>query len=214
MKKISNLQFELLNFGLLSIPFVYLALNWAGSAESKVRQHNSLYIFMGLVVFMYLLPTLMAYIDSRSKDAALFLPNARTMRIVSTMFGVFYSSIAFREILFNGSKFHVGGSDFFLIIAIYFVIIGNYQSRVKANSAFNGLVLHFYSDKVQIKNNRYQGRAMMIVGVILFLLFCFLPEQNFDDGVWIFNLLTILGFSSAFLFAIFSTPRKERGRRI
>jgi hypothetical protein len=210
MKNLSKLQFELLNLAIILLPFIYLGLAWKESSEAKLTVHTGLYYAIGSVLLIYFMAMIIDVIDSNRANKENFIVNSRIMRIILTVSAAIYGFIIFPNMLEFQANKHNDNQFLLIWMSITMIIGGNYQARVKPNSAYNGLLLHFFGEDVQTKNNRYQARVLVALGIISLLFFSLPMKISKENTMIFFSSLVMIGLLSAFLYAVLSTPKSLR----
>jgi hypothetical protein len=206
--KLSRIPFELIYISITLSPFIYLGLAWGNSAEAAKNSHNGLYVMMSLVVGFYIFPTILNYFDRLDPETHTMAANGRILKLIWVLFG---ACLGFYGLLSDSSKF----DSIFrinILACIFMIIAGNYQSRIRPNSAYNALFMREYSDKVQAKANRYQGRVMILSGILLAIIFLIMPRTAFVESYSIAFVVSIISTFGPQYYAIFSTPSTERKR--
>jgi hypothetical protein len=209
--KLSKTQFEIICILVTLSPFVYLGLAWEGSTEAAKNNHSGLYIILSIVIGSYVVPTILNYFDQQNPSTDTMATNGKVLKLLLVLFGATAGFVGVYGKMLDANKLdsmYVTN----ILLCIFMIIMGNYQSRIRPNSVYNGLLMRDYSDKVQSKANRYQGRMMVLSGIVLVIAFSLLTRVGFLDGIVAVPFVSIMATVIPQYYAIYTTPPAERKR--
>ena len=181
-----TLKKEWLNWIIILLPFVFIALNWEkfpdripthfnfeGVADDYSSKVTGLILFPGINIGLYLLLLLIPYIDPRKKNYSMF---EGKWRIIRTFLHVFLSFMTLITCFISlGYKIDVGNVVCIGVLAL-FMVIGNYMGNIRSNY-FIGIRVPWTLENETVWNltHRFAGRIWVWGSILMIILIYFFP---------------------------------------
>jgi uncharacterized membrane protein len=194
----NTLKKEWINWIIILIPFIFIALNWGkfpesipthfgfdGTPDQYSNKVTGLILFPSINIGMYLLLMAVPFIDPRKKNYSLF---DGKWRIIRTVLHTFIAFITMITCLYSlGYKMDIGNMVCFGILAL-FMVLGNYMGNLRSNY-FIGIRVPWTleSETVWSLTHRLAGRIWVFGSLAMIILLYFLPGMK-----WMFLPFVLL----------------------
>lgn len=190
MKK--HLPFELSIIAIILSPFAYLSICWR--EEIKIYLENSIYIYGIAVIFFYILPLLMQYLDSRKPNAKFLIRGDKRIRLIWSSYLAALGFILFYYLLndLENDQTHLMG----VALSLFLFASGNFRQNIHPTSIFAG---SNFKDKTQQEYEernlrqiqRINSRLFFWVGIAGTIFFLYFNQNTLTTWGLIFVCLVI-----------------------
>lgn len=186
---------------LISLSFlpneIAMQYNDNGSVSWSVNKFWGSLIFMVIVTFIYVYYLILPLVDPKKRNYKNF--SSTYSLIVTTILIIVY----FAEVLIIISNMGIKMSSnvvVYLILAILFIIIGNYFQKIRTNW-FIGFRTPWTlsSEKVWKKTHRFTGRIYIALGLIFIILAFLNTSMNWITIIMIIVLASLVPFAYSFI---------------
>ncbi|GGD57917.1 hypothetical protein GCM10011514_22540 [Emticicia aquatilis] len=187
MKK--NIPFELLILAIIMFPFAYIYINW--QPKFSLNHQNKFYYYLYAVVFFYIVPLLMQFLDSRKPNAELLLKSAKRIRLIWSAYLSALGLILFYYLLndYEYDKPRLLG----VALSLFLFASGNFRQNIHPTSIFAGNGI--FSNKASLqaaeernnrKNQRFMAKLFFWVGIVGTVFFLYFKESTLTSWGLIF----------------------------
>jgi len=179
---------EFINWILLILPIIYIAINWSAFPERVPIHFNidgepnnyaskivGLILLPGINIFTYILMLITPIIDPRKSNYALFI---NKYSIIRTLLHLFLCIVILLVCYYSlGHKINISEIGSYSIIAM-FLILGNYLGNLRSNY-FIGIRVPWTLENEEVWNltHRFAGKLWVISSLIA-LISVFLFKEN------------------------------------
>ncbi len=187
MKK--NIPFELLILAIIMLPFAYICFSW--QPKFSLSHQSKLYYYVYAVVFFYVVPLLMQFLDSRKPNAELLLKSARRIRLIWSAYLSALGLILFYYLLndYEYDKPRLLG----VALSLFLFASGNFRQNIHPSSIFagNGIFsnkasLQASEERTSRKNQRFMAKLFFWVGIVGTVFFLYFKESMLTSWGLIF----------------------------
>lgn len=188
---------ELINWILLVIPVIYIAINWDkfpaevpihfnfdGEPDNYASKIVGLMLLPGINIFTYILFLITPKIDPRKSNYELFI---RKYTIIRTLFHLFLCEIILLVCYYSlGNKINISEIGTYSVIAM-FLILGNYLGNLRSNY-FIGIRVPWTLESEEVWNltHRFAGKLWVGVSICALIAVYILPSNKIILPIYIF----------------------------
>ncbi len=192
MKK--NIPFELLILAIIMLPFAYIFVNW--QPKFSLIHQNKLYFYAIAAVFLYFLPLVMQFLDSRKPNADMLVRSAKRIRLIWSVYLSVLGLILFYYLLndFEYDKPRMMG----VALSLFLFASGNFRQNIHPSSIFagNGIFsikasLQPLEEQNNRKNQRFTAKLFFWVGIAGTIFFLYFKETSLTSWGLIFVVMVI-----------------------
>jgi uncharacterized membrane protein len=198
--KRENLIYDVLCGICIILPLFYLRTVWHelpeevpvhfnihGEADRYAGKESLIWLVLGTTLGLYLLLKLIPYIDPKRKLEYMGVKFAR-LRFITIMF---MAVISIFLIVNAASPEQISPNILFLILGVFFVLLGNYFQAIKPNYFFGiRTPWTLESEHVWKKTHRLGGRLWVLGGSLMALVTVVSDEKAM--GIVFFTILTVM----------------------
>lgn len=188
---------EFINWILLIIPIIYIAINWEkfpaqvpihfnfdGEPNNYASKIVGLILLPGINVFTYILLLITPYIDPRKSNYALFISK---YTIIRTLLHLFLCEIILLVCYYSlGNKINISVIGTYSVIAM-FLIVGNYLGNLRSNY-FIGIRVPWTLESEEVWNltHRFAGKLWVGLSIVALIAVYLLPPNKIILPTYIF----------------------------
>ncbi|CAH0995417.1 hypothetical protein EMA8858_01538 [Emticicia aquatica] len=187
MKK--YLSFELLNLIIVLTPFIYLGINW--QPNFLITHKSNLYLYGLALIFFYLLPFFMQYLDSKKPNADFLLRSDKRIRLIWSSYLAALGIILFYYSIFdldNDKPRFLG-----VALSLFLFASGNFRQNLHPSSIFANNSFTKKSESLQPKDEkskrkiqRFTAKLFFWVGICGTIFFLYFNENSLTSWGLIF----------------------------
>ncbi len=188
---------EIINWVLLVIPIIYIAIYWDkfpsqvpihfnfdGEPDNYASKIIGLLLLPGINIFTYILLLITPKIDPRKSNYALFISK---YTIIRTLLHLFLCEIILLVCYYSlGNKINISEIGTYSVIAL-FLILGNYLGNLRSNY-FIGIRVPWTLESEEVWNltHRFAGKLWVGVSICALIVVYFLPANKIILPIYIF----------------------------
>lgn len=190
MKK--HLPFELSIIAIILSPFVYLGIYW--SEETKINLGNSIHLYGIALIFFYIFPLLMQYLDSRKPNAELLIRSDKRIRLIWSSYLAALGFILFYYLLNDLEKDQTRLMG--VALSLFLFASGNFRQNIHPTSIFAGSNFkdkkqQAYEERNLRQIQRINSRLFFWVGITGTIFFLYFNQNTLTTWGLIFVCLVI-----------------------